>query len=886
MRIALHEGQPSLTALVSDVLGRAHDLSTVPFDGQQLPAGEASCDLVVVIWPERPVGRRGAAEHLRAVQADHTLVVLPHELTADRLGLVDIGVDYVVHPFHPLELIRRAEGRRRTDTVRHRVLRVGDVVVDEGARQAERANEQVALTKKEFDLLAHLVRNQDLVQDRSSLLESVWQSTSYNPNVVEVVISGLRQKLERLGPRIIHTVRGVGYVCRAAPSDAALGVAEAGHRQDLLTERQHLMDQRKDIVRRARLDRAARQRDAEDLARDTASRRSEQSSSGAEVDRGGRRSAVDLGPLLAYLRQVRSLDAVGGDRAALRERIERRMREVGAADVSAYLDQLEAQPREVTELVDAVLVDVLLPGAGRLFDDRVMWDHLAAHVVPALVDRVSNERPVRIWSAGCGSGQEVYTLVVQLAEALGGEMPSDLVRIFATDIDDDAIAVARRACYTAREVAEVPPEVFHRYLEPATSEDPARYVVGPQWRSHVTFGRHDLTRDPPIQRVDLLLCRNTLVYFDPHRRREAMHRLRDALTDDGLLVLGGAESPLVEESSFEVVDGPVNLARPVRPPRTEQMDAQVRGDHDAARAETLSELAFAVGAIARAVIDDRGVLVLANDAARELLHLTEHDLGRPLHELDLSRHPVDLEAALGTAISERRPVGLGVVPSVDPLGVTSQLEVRVTPLAKSPDDPVIGAVVAFADVTRDRDLHAQLAAANHELGQVYEELQLTNAEVRSTNDEFETMNDELQAVTDELQLRSRAFRERSVELDAARREPRSRSSSPTALVAVDGDLRVLTWSSGAQGLWGVGSSSVVGASLVELGIELMHDLDAPIRSVLEGAIDEQTVDLAAVDGWGAPARFRVSCSPLRLPSGDVEGVVLLIESEPSPPVER
>lgn len=275
MRIALHEGQPSLTALVSDVLGRAHELSKVsPGVHGERARGLPTCDLVVVVWPERPVGRGGVAEHLSAVPGDHTLVVLPHELTADRLGLVDIGVDYMVHPFHPLELIRRAEARRRSGPEQHQVLRVGDVVVDEGARQVERAGELVELTKKEFDLLVHMVRNHELVQDRATLLESVWESTSYNPNVVEVVVSGVRQKLERLGPRIIHTVRGVGYVCRDEPADAPLDTA--GHRAGLLLERQELMARREEMVRRSRSARADRRRDAEDQIVEATPRRAEQ----------------------------------------------------------------------------------------------------------------------------------------------------------------------------------------------------------------------------------------------------------------------------------------------------------------------------------------------------------------------------------------------------------------------------------------------------------------------------------------------------------------------------------------------------------------------------------------------------------------------------------
>ena len=259
MRIALHEGQPALNRLVRDVLGRAHDLTSLSVaDAMQPPAG--AFDLVVVVWPGRALGRNGAANRLQDLATERMLAVLPHELTADRLGAVDVGVDYVVHPFHPLELVRRVEllggSSRRATTV----LRVGDTVVDEGSRQVIRGRHLLQLTRKEFDLLAYLVRNQGLVQDRTTLLDSVWGSTSYNPNVIEVTISGLRQKLEQCGPRIIHTVRGVGYVCREdrTPEENMQTLME--HREVLLSERRRLMEQREALVERARVARSTRSR--------------------------------------------------------------------------------------------------------------------------------------------------------------------------------------------------------------------------------------------------------------------------------------------------------------------------------------------------------------------------------------------------------------------------------------------------------------------------------------------------------------------------------------------------------------------------------------------------------------------------------------------------
>lgn len=217
MRIGLVEGHTPITHEVRDVLGRVHDVhATTVGEARRQDPGAPSMDVVVLVWSGEAQGRSAATATAEGLNAQRSVVVLPTTLIADRLGLTDAGVDYLVHPFHPLELIRRVEllgdGARRTG----RVLWVDDTKLDEGARRVERARHPIDLTRKEFELLAHLLRNQGMVQERATLLESVWGSTSYNPNVIEVTVSSLRQKLERHGPRIVHTVRGIGYVCRTA----------------------------------------------------------------------------------------------------------------------------------------------------------------------------------------------------------------------------------------------------------------------------------------------------------------------------------------------------------------------------------------------------------------------------------------------------------------------------------------------------------------------------------------------------------------------------------------------------------------------------------------------------------------------------------------------
>lgn len=213
MRIRLIEGERSLTELVRGQLGRAHDLTSATVDDVRSQTELPDVDLLVLVWQREPLGD-GTAVDVGWLSRTRSFVVLPVDLVVARLGLTNAGIDYLVAPFHPLELTRRVELTVDDARSRSQVLWLGDTMLDEGSRLVERSRHPIDLTRKEFDLLAHLLRNHGLVQERAALLESVWGSQSYNPNVIEVTVSSLRHKLEEHGPRLIHTVRGIGYVGR------------------------------------------------------------------------------------------------------------------------------------------------------------------------------------------------------------------------------------------------------------------------------------------------------------------------------------------------------------------------------------------------------------------------------------------------------------------------------------------------------------------------------------------------------------------------------------------------------------------------------------------------------------------------------------------------
>ncbi len=253
MRLKLVRGDEGMTRKVVDLLGRAHDVRAVEAVGDDV----GGADAVVVVWPSESLGRTGAMRLIERLGSSRALAVVPVTFTVDRLGIVESAIDYVADPYHPLELLRRLDALGGHARKRGAVWRAGNLMLDEGARQVERGGRRIDLTRKEFDLLRELVRNRGMVQERSALLEAVWSSQDYNPNVIEVTMSSLRHKVEAHGPRILHTVRGIGYVCRVDHEPTTPLSDLVGERDHLVEDRQRLMAQRNDLIEQGRARRAS-----------------------------------------------------------------------------------------------------------------------------------------------------------------------------------------------------------------------------------------------------------------------------------------------------------------------------------------------------------------------------------------------------------------------------------------------------------------------------------------------------------------------------------------------------------------------------------------------------------------------------------------------------
>lgn len=230
-------------------------------------------------------------------------------------------------------------------------------------------------------------------------------------------------------------------------------------------------------------------------------------------------------------------------------RVARRMQLAGVAGFGQYWRCLEDRPGEFAALFDTILINVTA-----FFRDAPAWDYMAAEIVPALLRAKAAGEPLRVWSAGCASGEEAYSIAMTLAEALGAEAFRERVKIYATDVDEHALALARLGAYGDRQTAALRPGLRERYFVPAGG----RFRFRPDLRRSLIFGRNDLLQDAPISRLDLLACRNTLMFFNPQAQARILSKLHFALDNhghgSGYLFLGRAEMLLTHRQLFTPVD--------------------------------------------------------------------------------------------------------------------------------------------------------------------------------------------------------------------------------------------------------------------------------------------------------------------------------------------
>jgi len=615
----------------------------------------------------------------------------------------------------------------------------------------------------------------------------------------------------------------------------------------------------------------------------------------------------ELEAILEKVRQVRNFDFRNYKRATLQRRIDRRVEATRSRTRAAYLALLDREPGEVNTLVSSMLIKLTT-----FFRDAEVWGTLDK-VLQELVKRRRPNQELRIWSAGCATGEEAYSIAIAAAEALGPGLPGAELKVFGTDVDEAAIAFARRGVYPAQQLEGCSKERLARWFVPTS----AGYAVRKEIRRSVVFGVNNLVSDAPVSRIDLILCRNVFIYLDADLQKRVLARFHFAARPDGLLVMGRSELIPFAARLFE----PIDLTR-----RIYRKDGRREGPGLAAK-ETLPPLELLVSkpelrpspdlqqSFLREVIDSQacpvivtnteGIVTLTNQAATRLFSRTESEmLGKRLSTLGLPGLSQDLLVELTARVragrSERETAdGMMEMPGAEPVALRAQ----VVPL-KDGTNEVRGLVYLAHDVTSLRSLELNLQKANEELHSTNlrlqssneelrasnEELETTNEELQSANEELQTTNEELQSTNEELETTNEELQSTNAELDATNRELAHRTQEMDAMsfcqrtiirtlsagvLVLDASGHITTWNLAAERLLGLPEREVVGQSLWTLRIPaLKRAVQLRIRKSLANNQSLRLEDVSYQLPHGGRGKATLVATPLAMDTHLLGAIVL------------
>jgi PAS domain S-box-containing protein len=607
--------------------------------------------------------------------------------------------------------------------------------------------------------------------------------------------------------------------------------------------------------------------------------------------------------ICALLQRRTGHDFSGYKEPTLLRRIRRRIHVRHAASAAEYLEILEQDPAEPQRLLKDLLI-----GVTQFFRDPETFDKLQGEILPRILRDRPGEGPVRIWVPGCASGEEAYSIAILLHEHLAAEQGlGRLLQIFATDIDAEMIAEARAGRYPADIEERVSPERLERYF----LREPTGWRVGKDLREMCIFSVHSLIRDPPFSTLDLISCRNVLIYLEPDLQRRVIPLFHYALRRGGHLLLGPAEGILHHPELFEPVDKKHRIYRRRETVARVQVDFPVsprsapRAAEPSAPGPTSQQKVTA--AIERMLLDEYAPPCAVVNVRGDIQFVAGR-IGRffappagapPTNVLEAFRESlrVELRSALQSAVAtgarvvrdgvpveiedDVRRVRLTVrpVPGGDGLFAVVVQE-RVPEAASAPEGAEATALpVALEQMEVElrhtrADLRAAVEsaeAANEELRSANEELVSTNEELQSANEELQTSKEELQSLNEELETVNAELCRNVDELATANGDMQNLfASTDIATLFLDAELRVARFTPAATALFRLIEGDV-GRPISDLAPRFEgQDIVADAREVLRtGSPVERQVRAADRPAW-----FVLRVLPYRTVEGAVAGVVV------------
>ena len=628
--------------------------------------------------------------------------------------------------------------------------------------------------------------------------------------------------------------------------------------------------------------------------------------------------------VLLQLRAATGHDFSGYKRNTMARRVARRMAQLGLADAPAYVRHLKDHPAEAQALFRELLINVT-----HFFRDPEAFAALRAEVLPALLAGLDLQRPLRVWVAGCATGEEAYSIAIVLRETMEAAAAPVRTQIYATDLDEEAIAFARAGRFPASIAQDLSPERLARFF----TEDDKGYRLNKDIREMVVFAVQSVVRDPPFTRLHLLSCRNVMIYLEPVLQERLVRTFHHALEPGGVLMLSPSESVGEHDELFEPMSRKWKLYRARHAPAAARAALTEgvawlpeRGGSPApaagprSRESQLSELArhalVSAFAPAAVVVDRQGSVLYVHGETGPFLRPAPGVPTLNVVEMAVPGLQAPLREALDEAVHAGRPTLARHVtlPAGEAPAMTLNLGVRTLPsqdgapglllVSFQPAEPALAPAARAArraragspaEAGRVQELERELAyvkesmravleehqASNEELKSANEELQSTNEELQSTNEELETSKEELQSLNEEL-VTVNAELENKIEQMAGMQDDMKNllDNMRLGIVFLDTALRIRRFSRDAAQIYRLQAGDI-GRALADIRSELRggEDLLADAQRVLDTLVPVER-EVLTLDQRRHLARIQ----PYRTVDNVIDGVVLTFaEVHTSPP---
>jgi two-component system CheB/CheR fusion protein len=618
-------------------------------------------------------------------------------------------------------------------------------------------------------------------------------------------------------------------------------------------------------------------------------------------------NAEPLGTIIDLLREHCKHDLALYKTSTLKRRIERRMGVHGLGTLLEYERFVQENPQELDLLFKEMLI-----GVTRFFRDAAVWQELENSVLPALLTRRTPEMQLRAWVVGCSTGEEAYSLAIVFRE-VADTLPEPgawTLQIFATDLSADAIAAARTGRFSKNIADDVSPERLRRFF----TADSNGFLIGKEIRQMVLFAQHDVILDPPFTRLDILSCRNLLIYFNVSLQQNLLPLFHYALRPGGVLMLGGSEALGRSFSLFEPLDPKARLylrrdgvaaAGSVDFPvnrglawRTTAQELTV--PHSLTRLPNLQSLAdqvllqeFAPPAV---LVNKEGDIVYISGRTGKYLEPAAGKANWNIHVMARPAIRTQLTAALREAVQEKKGIELRALrleedahPTLDvtirslqePQALEGMVmivfrDVADPPAAKAKRKRASGSVnpAIEADLARAREeiraLRQEMQASQEELQTANEELQSTNEELQSANEELTTSKEESQSMNEELQTINAELHSKLDDLALAQSDMQNLlNSTDIATLFLDSALNVRRFTEHITRIIHLREADI-GRPLSDLASTLIYpELPADSKETLRTlAVSEKQI--STTDGhW-----FTVRIMPYRTLANVIQGVVI------------